>query len=590
VSTPVQYHVDLSQRRQHLVAVTLTVPAELVGGARLVLPTWTPGSYFMRDYVHHVQQITATDANDEAVPLSPDGHTAWRLPETVAGPVTVRYELYANDLTVRTNHVDDHHALLVAPATFVLVEAARDHEHRVEIATDHGRTWALLPSGEAPDTYVAADADHLVDSAFEVGDFPHVTVDVAGVPHTFVWSGHGGHPDLTRIGDDVAAIGATARDLFDGDLPVSAYTFLCVGWDAGGGGLEHRDGTVLMMPVTTFQEPDLYARFQSLMAHEYLHLWNVKRLVPAELVRPDLERHTHTTSLWVAEGWTAYYDELLPLRARCWARDRFLKTLGEQLDTVLERPGARLQSVTESSYHAWTKLYVRDENWVNAGTDYYAHGALLAWCLDLLIRRHAPDSDGLDTALRSLWRDFGTTGRGYSPADVVAAVSAAAGTDLQAFFDAHVTGLALPDVDDLVGVVGLEIQRPVPDDAAPHLGVQTSDTDDGVTIDAVLRDGPAWQGGVTGGDRLLAIDGLRVGRGKLAAVLRSHAPGDEVECAVFRGPRLLTLPVRLGAPFRPRQLRAVGSPTDAQQDAFRRWTGLDLIEGQSSAASSDSPS
>jgi predicted metalloprotease with PDZ domain len=575
VADTLRYELDLSRRRQHLVTVRLRLPDDLVGPVRLAMPTWTPGSYVMRDYVHHLQTIAATDADGAELTLVPDGHTRWVLDTDRPAGAVVTWELYANDLTVRTNHVDDHHALLVSPATFVVVEAERDRQHEVHVPGDVP-VWSLLPRGDGDATWVAADLDHLVDSAFEVGDFPHVEVDVEGVPHRFVWAGHGGAPELDRLGEDLVALAREAVALFDGDLPVAEYTFLCVGWDAGGGGLEHRDGSVLMMPVTTFQDDEAYAKLQSLLAHEYLHLWNVKRLVPAELVRPDPVGHTHTRLLWVSEGWTAYYDDVLPVRAGCWTLDRFLRDMAGQLDRVLERPGTANQSVEEASHGAWTGLYVRDENSDNKGTNYYDHGAVLAWCLDLLIRGERPDGDGLDGALRSLWRSFGGSGRGFTDADVRAAVAEAAGRDLGWFFDAHVRGRALPDVEGLVGAVGLSLERPLPEAPTPWLGVTATSDDAGTTLATVVRDGPAWEAGVTGGDRLVAVDGQVVRRDQLPTVLRAHAPGDEVVLTVTRGPRRLDLPVVLGEPVRPRRLRPVGDPTEAQRRAFRRWTGRDL--------------
>lgn len=573
MTEPLQYEIDLIHRDQHLVTVTLTVPADLSSGARLYLPTWTPGSYVMRDYVHHLQSITATD-DDGPVPLTLAGHTGWHVLDEVAGPLVVVYELYCNELTVRTNHVDDHHALLVGAATFVLVEGARRRPHEVHLPAPAGqRVWALLPA-VGQDRWRADDADHLVDSAFEVGDFPTATCDVRGVEHEFVWAGHGGAPDLDRVARDLGRMAEAAVDLFEGDLPVDRYTFLCVGWDEGGGGLEHRDGAVLMMPVTTFQDADTYARFQSLMAHEYLHLWNVKRLIPQELVEPDLVGHTHSRLLWVAEGWTAYYDELLPVRAGVWDLDRFFKTLGRQLDVVLDRPGASFQSLEESSYHAWTKQYVRDENSLNTGVDYYGHGAVVAWCLDLLIRRNRPDSQGLDDALHSLWQQFGASGTGFTDDDVRKAASAAAGEDLAAFFDRHVRGRERPPIEDLLQVVGLQVTRPTPDEGdTPWFGAETSEDDRGVTLTAVHRDGPAWAAGLTGGDELLALDGQTVKRGQLDGILRRYGASDTIEVVVRRGPRVLTRTVTLDAPRPPRKLVAIDEPSADQTKAFTAWTG-----------------
>jgi predicted metalloprotease with PDZ domain len=591
VAEPIRHHVDLTLRAQHLVHVTTTVPADVAAGARVVLPTWTPGSYVVRDYVHHVQRVEATDAAGAPVRLEPDGVTAWRLPADVEGPVEFHLELYANELTVRTNHVDDRHALLVPAATFPYVEGATDRPHHVSFAPaaagqapGSGTVHSLLPPGDEPRTFVADDLDHLVDAAFEVGDHEVVEFEVAGVPHRFVHAAAGPAPDLDRVAADARAVAEAAVELFGGDLPVERYTFLHEGDDAaaGGGGLEHRDGSVLQMPVFTWHDPDAYARLQSLVAHEYLHLWNVKRLVPAGLLDLDYERPTHTTSLWVAEGWTAYYDELLPTRAGLWTLRRYLDHLRDGWRAVVDTPGTANQSVQESSYHAWTGLYVRDENSVNKGTSYYGHGALLAWCLDLAIRRARPDGDGLDDALRLLWERFGRTGTGYTEQDVVDALEEAAGgaSTVRSLVDAHVVGRDLPDLPSLLDAVGLRLvdedgSGPQP---ATSLGVQTSEDDQGVVFTSVLRDRAAWRAGITGGDRLLAIDGLRVGRGELAAALRGHQPGSVVDVTVFSGVRLRTLAVTLDPPAVTQRLTAVEAPSESQQEAFRRWTGRPLAD------------
>jgi predicted metalloprotease with PDZ domain len=575
VATSIRYEVDLTDRLQHLVRVSVRVPADLSPGGRLVLPVWTPGSYVVRDYVHHVQWIQARDEDGERLELTSDTLTSWRLPEDAGGEVTVTYELYANDLSVRTNHVDDHHALLIPAATFVYVEGGEDRPHEVHVPAPAGqRVHALLPEAGERDTFVAEHRDHLVDSAFEVGDHPHVDVEVAGVPHRFVWSGHGGRPDLDRLAGEIRDIAKASIELFDGQLPVDGYTFLCVGWDQGGGGLEHREGSVLQIPLRAFQEPDLLARFQSLIAHEYLHLWNVKRLVPAALVQPDYEHPTRSASLWVAEGWTAYYDELLPLRAGVWTVRRFLDTLRDTYQRIVDHtPGASLQPLRQASMDAWTKHYIRDENSPNVMTDYYGHGALVAAELDLRLRAADPSGDGLDEVFRLLWRRHADTAEGYTEDDVLAAIAEVGDDGLANLVDRRVGTAVLPDLeDDVVAEVGLRWRT---DDATPppELGALVQDGDGEVTVTSVLRDGPAWTAGVTGGDRLVAVDGRVVGKGELDAVLRAHAPGDEVEVTVTRGPRLLTLPVTLAEPKPKRRLVAADDATDTQREAFRRWTG-----------------
>ncbi len=576
-SEPIRYRVDLTDRVQHLVRVTVTVPSDLASDARIVLSVWTPGSYVVRDYVHHVQWIRAEAPDGRQVALRPDGGTAWRLPADLDGPVDVTLELYANELTVRTNHVDDHHALLIPAATFPYVEGGEDRPHEIHLPaapTGH-RVFSLLPATDAPDTYLAEHRDHLIDSAFEVGDLPRVDFEVAGVPHVFVWAGHGGTPDLPRVARDATAIGEACVALFDGALPTDRYTFLTVGADEGGGGLEHRDGAVLQMPIRVFQDDELYRRFQSLIAHEYLHLWNVKRLVPAALVRPGYDRPTRSESLWVAEGWTAYYDELLPTRAGLWTVRQLLDTLQTTAQRVRDTPGTRLQSLRQASYEAWTKHYVRDENSPNAMTDYYGHGSLVAFELDLRLRAADPDGDGLDTVFRLLWDRHAGQEAGYTEADVLSAIAEVGGDPLAALIDTRVGTAGAPELDDIVTAVGLtwsSAEGPTP----PHLGVEARDDDRGVIFGSVLRDGPAWQAGLTGGDQLIAIDGRVVGSGQLKVTLLAHQAGDTVEVAVRRGPRLLLLPVTLGEPVPASRLGPSPSAGDLQREAFRRWTGHPL--------------
>jgi predicted metalloprotease with PDZ domain len=582
---PIRYRVDLTDRVHHLVRVRLTVPGDLAAGARLVLPVWTPGSYVVRDYARHVQSIRATDGDGAEVPLTMDSRTSWRLPEGLDAPVEVDYELYANDLTVRTNHVDDHHALLIPAATFITVDAGADRPHEVTVPPTPGdhRVWSLLPDGDRPHTSVAEHRDHLVDSAFEVGAHPSVDYTVAGVPHTFVWAGHGGRAErhLERLADDARAIGECAVALFEGELPVERYTFLCTAWDTGGGGLEHRDGAVLQIPVRVFTDDDLYARFQSLIAHEYLHLWNVKRLVPAALVHPDHERPTHSPSLWVAEGWTAYYDELLPTRSGLWTPRRYLDSLRDTYLTVRDTPGAQRQGLRQASFEAWTKHYVRDENTPNVATDYYGHGSLVAAELDLRLRASRPDGDGIDDLLRLLWERHAGSPSGYTEDDVLAGVRTLGGEDgaaLAGLVERRVGSPGVPDLgDEVVQVAGLRwetAEGPTP----PDLGVRASASDGGMRLDVVLRDRPAWRAGLTGGDELVAIDGQRVGRDQLTGALRAYEAGDRIEVTVLRGPRLLTLPVTLGEPRPKRKLVAVDDPNDTQRAVFRRWTGRDLTE------------
>ncbi len=571
----VSYLVDLSLREQHLVGVTMHLPADLAAeGGRLTVATWTPGSYVVRDYVHHLQRITARDVAGRHVDLTPDGVSAWLVPP-VEAEVVVELEWYAFDASVRTNNVDDRHAMLIGAATFPCFEPARSRAHHVHLsgfAHDH-EVASLLP-GEGDGPYVAQDHDHLVDSALEVGVLRSSSVDVHGVQHRFVWAGHGEGVDVRGLADDLGRIAHAATALFEGDLPASSYTVLAI--DGDGGGLEHRDGCVVAFPPHASTDPERRRRLQSLLAHEHFHLWNVRRMMPHELVHPPLDAPVLTTSLWIAEGWTSYYDRLLPSRAGLWTVADLLSSIDRLRHTVADLPGAQLQSLHDASRTAWTKFYRRDENTPNAGTDYYAQGALAAFTIDLHLRRTDPEGDGLDAVLRDLWRRHGVDEagrpRGYSEQDVLDALARAGGDGAAALAERLTTVPGVPDPAPDLEVLALREEVATEDDV-PWLGVLAGSEGGRIRLRSVLREGPAWRAGVSGGDELVAIDGETLTAEELPTVLRRHGPDATVRLTLRRGPRVVEREVTLDRPsLRPR-LRFDASAGPLAQAAFRRWSG-----------------
>lgn len=577
-SRPITYLVDLSGREQHLATVRMAIPADaLHDGGRLTIATWTPGSYVVRDYVHHLQRISASDPTGAAIPLTPDGVSAWRLPP-LDSEVTIDLEWYGFESTVRTNHIDDRHAMLIGAATFPCLEGARDREHHVHltgIAHDH-QVAALLP-GEDLGPYVARDHDHLVDSAFEVGVLRSSTVDVHGVEHRVIWAGHGDGVDVRGLTDDLGRLAHAATTLFEGELPSPRYTVLAI--DGDGGGLEHRDGCVIAFPPHASTDPERRRRLQGLLAHEHFHLWNVRRMMPAELVRPPLDQPVLITSLWIAEGWTSYYDRLLPSRAGLWNTSELLKSFDRLRDSVADTPGATLQSLHDASRTAWTKFYRRDENTANAGTDYYAQGALAAFACDLRLRRLDPDGDGLDTVLRDLWRRHGVDEhdrpRGYTDQDVLDAFARAGGEETATFVERLTTVPGRPDLAGDLDVIGLR-EESDPEDDVPRLGALVENRGDRIVLRTVLRDGPAWRAGVSGNDVLLAIDGETLSAAELPTVLRRHGAGASVVLTLRRGPRILERTVQLAAASPRPRLRTVADADTATRARFSRWAGQTL--------------
>jgi predicted metalloprotease with PDZ domain len=452
---------------------------------------------------------------------------------------------------------------------------ARSRAHHVHLTgVEHDHEVASLLPGEGLGPYVADDHAHLVDSAFEVGILRSSSVDVHGVEHRIVWSGHGDGVDVRGLTDDLGRIAHAATTLFDGELPATRFTVLAV--DGEGGGLEHRDGCVVAFPPHASTDPERRRRLQGLLAHEHFHLWNVRRLIPVELLAPPLDRPVLTTSLWIAEGWTSYYDRLLPARAGLWRVSELLEAIDRLRDAVDGMPGALLQSLHDASRTAWTKHYRRDENSPNAGTDYYAHGALAAFTLDLRLRTLAPQGDGLDGVLRDLWRRHGLDAsghpRGYTEQDVLDALERAGGTDVVELAVRLTTTPGVPDPAPDLSVLGLREVLDQSDDA-PRMGVLAGTERGRIVLRTVLRGGSAWDAGVSGGDVLLAIDGETMTPDELPTVLRRHGADTTVTVTLQRGPRLLERRVRLMR-AQPRRRLRIDPDADASTRArFTRWAG-----------------
>jgi predicted metalloprotease with PDZ domain len=564
---PVVHRLDLSRRRRRLVDVTVEVPGDVAGGLRLVVPTWTPGSYVVRDHVRHLRSISATGPDGVPVGLRPDGVSAWRVAPDAPRGLRIRLEWYADERTIRTTHVDERHALIVGAATFLCVEEARERAQVVVVdGVDEGhRIFSLLPALDAR-TFRAEDHDALADAAFEVGDHASAAREVDGIEHRVVWAGRGTGPDLDGLADDLVLVASEAAGVLGRPPLDHGYTVLVL--DGEPGGLEHRDGTTVSLPHGD-DGPPPRDRVASLLAHEYLHLWNGRRLAPSALVRPRLDLPAPTPSLWVVEGWTSYYDLLLPLRAGILDLDVFLDAFARRIDHVRALPGARVQSLREASLTAWTKHYRRDADTPNTSTDYYVHGAVAALEIDLALRSAAPDSDGLDDVLRLLWHRYGD-GTGFEEEDVIAAIAQVGGDDVARRADRLAGNPGAPDPVALLGVVGIVATAEPGTD--PDLGLVLDARSSAVRVVSVLEGGASWDAGIVAGDVIERIDGRAVERAGLDHVLqRGVGVGSPTAVSILRDDIRLDLEVVARAPRARLLLRPDGAADGAVARARDAW-------------------
>ena len=416
--TPVLYTIQAVQPAAHLFEVSLRLAEPDPAGQVFSLPAWIPGSYMIREFARNIVSLSA-EAGGKAVPATKLDKHSWRLPAGIQGPVTLRYTVYAWDLSVRSAHLDQTHGFFNGTSVFLAAHGHEDAPHRVNIRPPKGledarwRVATSLPEavGEKGAAerygfglYRADSYDDLIDHPVEMGTFTLGEFEACGVPHAVAITGR--HDcDMGRLLADLKPVCERQIRLFGEPAPMSRYVFLTTAVGDGYGGLEHRASTALLcsradLPHVGMDEAtDGYRQFLGLCSHEYFHTWNVKRIKPAAFVPYRLAEESYTRLLWAFEGFTSYYDDLMLVRSQRIGLDDYLGLLAKTITQVHKGSGRHKQSVAESSFEAWTKYYRQDENSPNAIVSYYTKGALVALLLDLRLRAESHGARSLDTLM-----------------------------------------------------------------------------------------------------------------------------------------------------------------------------------------------
>lgn len=570
-STPIRYRLRALDLHAHLLEVRCTVTRPEAEGQLFAMPAWIPGSYMIRDFAKNVVRVRAR-CGEREVAISKLDKQTWRC-EPCIGPLEVTYEVYAWDLSVRGAHVDSTHVYFNGTSVFMRVEGQEQQRCELELRCPEGEqfaAWRVATSMKrvtAPEwgfgVYEAADYDDLIDHPVEIGDIALGSFAVSGVPHHIALYGRQ-RADIPRLCDDLQRICEYHVSLF-GELPVrDRYLFLVMVVGDGYGGLEHRASCSLLASRDSLPRAgdskvsDNYRDFLALCSHEYFHTWNVKRIKPAAFFPYDLSREVHTKLLWAFEGITSYYDELALVRAGLITPESYLEMVSQAVTRVLRSPGRFKQSVAESSFDAWTKFYKQDENAPNAIVSYYAKGALIALALDLAIRAETAGASSLDDLLRTVWERYGRPGVGVPEDGLYELVSEAFGVQLGIRLREWVEGTRDPELETLLAAVGVQLRLRSADSAKDKggkpgtreqpllvLGVRLAGDTDAARLAVVFEDSPAAAAGLSAGDELVAVDGIRVSGRNLEAKLQSYTAGDTVTVHAFRRDELLEVQTTL---------------------------------------------
>jgi len=570
----IRVQLTIPEPGNHLVSVEMRLQPRL---ARLCLqmPGWTPGSYLIRDYVRNLEGLCVRQG-DASVTIDRLGPACWRLQVDPAGAeLVIRYRVLATELSVRTPHLDDQHGFLPLAAVVLEVEGERWTPHQLRtLLPPQWQAFTALP-GDPNEGVIAQTLDQLLDSPLEIGPHRALGFAVAGVPHRWVtWAGSAEQAQwlLDRyptLLPDVEQVCLACCRLMGVERPAAdSYLVILHLLDEGYGGLEHDDAMVLVYGRRNLEKPDGYRRLLQLIAHEYLHQWNVRRLRPQELTPIDYHQAVAVPTLWFAEGITSYVDQLLPLIAGLSSSEELLEDLGADLSRYRLTAGRLVQCLRSSSQEAWVKLYKADAYAGDNQISYYLKGAVIALCLDLHL--HAAGSC-LAEVLHDLWQSHGRWGRGYSESDLIAAFAARA-ADLAALLPSWLNSVDDPDLDGYLRGIGLRLE-PV-EASVPWSGLNVNAEGGRLLAQRVRRGSPAEAAGLMVGDELIALDGLRLSSGdELSAALRA---GEPQALLTARRRQLRPLTLCSQAP-QPERYQLVLDADATPQAAERRTAWLALV-------------
>ena len=507
------YQIEFDDYRQHLIHVTLRFVADPT--QVLSLPTWIPGSYLIREFSKHIESVRAYDEEGRLLEIQKFEKNKWRLFNTDHELITVEYDVYAYDLSVRGAYVDQTR-LYVNPACACLgLEGQEDKAVEVELFLPDELKHFQLATGMASKSLVkgrftlkAKNYAELIDAPFELAEQTRFGFEANGIPHEFVVSGKHAM-NAARMQQDIEKICATEISMF-GSAPFSNYTFMTMATANSYGGLEHPNSTSLISPredLPKANEPEEpsedYQRFLGLCSHEYFHSWLVKFIRPENFVNYDLNKEGYTSLLWIFEGFTSYYDDLILLRSGVISQASYIKLLKTQIDRYLQNPGRFVQSVSESSFDAWVKFYRQDENSNNAGTSYYNKGCLVALCLDLGLRLRG---SSLDALMRKLYENA-QKGIQVHERTIVELCNELTGDNWIEQINHLINTTDELPLDQLFPEFGLSYS--LKNDKSLPLGLKLVDKPEGVLVQSARRDGAAAQAGLSAHDVIIAIDGLK---------------------------------------------------------------------------------
>ena len=579
----ITFEVSFTEPQAHYADVEMEISGINKDRIDLKMPVWTPGSYLIREFAKNVEGFKASNSTGAALRVEKTNKNTWRVNTQKNDKIKISYRVYSFEISVRTSFVDVSHAF-ISPAGIFMYPDGQIKQASV-VTINPYKTWNKISTGlekaaGKENTFIAPDFDILYDSPIEVGNQDIFEFNAAGVKHEVAMYG-GGNYNKDLLKRDMAKIVEEQTAVF-GVNPNKRYVFIVHNFNSGGGGLEHLNSTVLGATRNAYHTEAGQLRFLSLVSHEYFHLWNVKRLRPVALGPFNYDEENYTSNLWIAEGFTAYYQDIFTKRAGLITPDSYLISLASSISAVENQPGNRIQPVSEASFDAWIKQYRPNENSNNSGISYYSKGAMIAMIMDLEIINSTQGRSGLDEVMKAMYDEYYIKqSRGYTDAEFKAMAGKIAGRSFDTIYTDYINGVKAIDYNKYLGYAGLSISDEDTGKNEPYLGAATVLKDGKISISNVARGSAAWTGGLNVNDEILAIDDYRVNNvsdpriSEVEKLIANKRVGDKINVLVSRDGFLKAIETTLSRnPNVKYRISAVDNATAAQLSVRKRWLKL----------------
>lgn len=507
----IKYVLSFPNPDTHYLEVEMHLSDVEQASLNLKMAVWTPGSYLIREFQKNIDNVVVFYPNNENKRLEKINKNTWTLDTKQEKELVVKYKIYCFEYSVRTNLVDDSHALLNGAGTFIYVEGFEKDE--IEININPFEKWDKISTSLAIKNgnkwqRIAENLDDLIDSPIEIGNHETYFFEAANVPHELAIYGTS-NCNILKLMEDLIKIIEVETAIF-GSHPCKNYVFIIHNTDTSYGGLEHKNSSVNHIPRWSYDDTN-YQRAISLLAHEYFHLWNVKRIKPASLIPYNYEKENYTDLLWFFEGVTSFYDDYVCYKAGVTSKEKYIEIVENNLNEVLNTAGKDTQTLAEASYDTWLKYYRKNENSSNAQINYYTHGAVVTMLFNFYIIYDSNGEKKFEDVLKKMYNAYlSNPNKGITKEDIIQIITSFTNSNFDEFYTLFIESItSFKGIDPFFKMVGIELTNQLIS-GGKYLGITTKLENGRLLITQLDKNYGAYKDGLNVHDEIIAIDGFRV--------------------------------------------------------------------------------